>query len=372
MTNPQGAMLEPTNNDVPQPPAPGAAASAQPQSPGCLSAIGWLGAGWVLPCFSLNFYFLAARRRAASALIFFFVFTLAITSLQTLALIRGLFQAGAEIRRGFESGSFPEITISGGEAQVDGPQPMVLFDESDTWVAIDTTGELTEIDRQRYRQGFLLTRTTLVMLDNNGRYQELSLRDLQLALDTDPLIINGDTTTAYWAGFSVIAVIAAFLFLILWNAVVRLAYVALIALALWGIAALIRPGTGFGPVLITGLYAVVPALFISFLLSQIQINIPFTTTFFLVVFWGVGLAGAFLPRTAAPASSSVGDYFRAERTLRGWRAVIALPLLLDVALEMIFHWNAWYVTWPLTLITLGVLLAVSVWPLIKTNEKGAN
>ena len=363
---------EPMNNDVPQPPAPGAAASAQPQSPGCLSALGWLGAGWVLPCFSLNFYSLAARRRAASAMIFFFVFALTITSLQTLALIRGLFQAGAEIRRTFETGQFPEITITGGEAQVEGPQQVVFFEDADTWVAIDTTGELTDIDRQRYRQGFLLTRTTLVVLNNDGRYQKLPLRDVQQALDTDPLIINGDTTTAYWAVFSVIASVIVFVFLIIWNALARLAYIALMALIFWGIAALIRPGTSFGPVLITGLYAVVPALFISFLLSQIQISIPFTTTFFLVVFWGVGLAGAFLPRTAAPASSSVGDYFRAERTLRGWRALIALPLLFDVVLEMIFNWNAWYVTWPLTLITLGALSAVSVWPLIKTNEKGAN
>jgi hypothetical protein len=209
------------------------------------------------------------------------------------------------------------------------------------------------------------------VLNQQGQYQKLPLRDLQAALDRDPIVINASTTTTYWSVFALLVVLIAALFLLVWNIGVRLAYIALIALVFWGVAALIRPGTGFGPVLITGLYALVPALLVSFLLSQVGLNIPLTTTFFLVVFWVVGLIAALMPRSPTPASSSIGDYFRAERPLRAWRALIALPLSLDIALETIFGWNLALLTWPLALLTFGALLAVSAWPLIKKGDSRA-
>jgi hypothetical protein len=101
------------------------------------------------------------------------------------------------------------------------------------------------------------------------------------------------------------------------------------------------------------------------LLSQINFNFPLVTTFFLIVFWGLGLAAAFWPRAANVVPTTADEYFRTERPLRGWRALIALPVVIDIVLEMIFNWNAWYVTWPLTMFTLIALLAVSLWPLTK-------
>jgi len=366
---------ETMNNEVvPTPNSPATASSAAPpQSAGCLSELGWLAAAPVLSCFSLNFYHLASKRRTGSAVMFFFVFTFVIVSLQSCGILWGLFKAGQEIRQSFERGEFPEITITGGVAEVSGQQPFV-FEDNDSFFGIDTTGQYTEIDRRLYTQGFLLKRSSVVFLNRQGDYREVPLSDVQQLLGlSDPFVLNGETATNYWTGFSLLISVIAFLFLILWNWLVRLAYIALIGLVVWGIVALIRSGTGFGPVLITGLYALVPALFAHFLLSQINFTLPLMTTFFLIVFWGLGLAAALWPRAANPAPATADEYFRSERPLRGWRALIALPLVIDIVLEMIFSWNAWYVTWPLTMFTLIALLAVSLWPLTKlTNPPSAS
>ena len=118
-------------------PRPGMPAPVQSQPPGCLSALAWFAAGWVLPCFSLTFYSHAIRRRTGWAVGFFLIFMLTITGLQTLGLIWGLIQAGQAIQQTFKSGDFPEITISGGEAVVSGPQPFILIAGVDCAAAAD-------------------------------------------------------------------------------------------------------------------------------------------------------------------------------------------------------------------------------------------
>ena len=324
-------------------PAPVVPARAEPE--GCLSAVGWFGAGAVLSCFSPTFYHRAARRRLGWAIGFFLAFSIAVTGLQSLALIRGLVQAGQEIGRAFESGEIPQITISNGVAEISGPQPFVLVDDGQNLVVLDTTGTYTAEDLRRYDQGFILTRTTMAGVSESGRYQEFSLSDLQAALDIDPFVLNAETGTAYWATVSVIVAPLGFVALAFWNGLIRLVYLTMIALVLWGVSAVLRPGTGFGPVLITGLYAIVPVLYARLLLSQIGIGFFGLFTLLLLPVWAATLAVALRPRT--------------ERPLRAWRALLALPLLLDFALEVIFGWDAWYVTWPLTALTLIALLAVS-------------
>ncbi len=361
------------------PPVTPAAASSPPSGPasnqaqpgGCLSELGWLAAGWVLSCFSPTFYYRAARRRVGGAILFFVVFGLVITSLQTLGLIRSLVQAGLEIRRAFEAGDFPEITISGGVAEVSGPQPRVLIDDPSVLVVLDTTGQYTEIDRRRYTQGFLLTRTTLIVLSQQGQYQEIPLSDLQAALGTDPIVINGDTATNYWTIFAAIFSVIAWVFLAVWNILVRIAYLAVIALVFWGVAALIRPGTGFGPVLVAGLYALIPAEYARFLLSEVRFGFLGLFTILLLPLWAAAVAAALIPRPPAPASDSAADYFRADHPLRFWRVLIALPLLADFALEIVFDWKLWYVTWGLAFLTLIALLAASLWPLVMKKSAPA-
>ena len=211
----------------------------------------------------------------------------------------------------------------------------------------------------------------LIVLSQQGQYQEIPLSDLQAAFDTDPIVINGDTATNYWTIFAVIFSVIAWVFLAVWNLLVRIAYLGVIALAFWGAAALIRPGTGFGPVLVAGLYALVPAEYARFLLSEVRFGFLGLFTILLLPLWAAALAAALIPRAPAPASDSAADYLRAEHSPRLWRALMALPLLADFALESIFDWKAWYVTWPLAFLTLLALLAVSLWPLLAKKSAPA-
>jgi len=366
-------MLPNETPNVPASPPPSASSSAPtPQSgSGCLSSVGWLASAPVLACFSPSFYAHAVRRRTGSAFLLFFVFTFVISSLQTCGIAWGLLRAGQDIRNAFERGEFPEITISNGVAEVKGQQPFV-FDDEDTFFGIDTTGQYTEIDRRRYSQGLLLKRTSIVFLNRQGEYQEVPLRDVQTLLNLDdPFILDGETATGYWTGFSVIFAVIAFVFLLIWNWIVRVAYLALIALLLWGLMVLLKPGTGFGPVVSVGLYALVPALFVVHLLSQLSLRFPGLTTVFLLIFWGLGLAEALFAPRKPYSAASFGDYMSSDRPLRAWRALIALPLVLDVMLELIFGWQAAVVTWPLTFITFGALLIASFWPMLMPSSAPA-
>lgn len=341
---------------------------AQREAAGCGNTVGLWGAGFMLPCISPTFYRRAVQRPVIGAIGFLMLFGMILTILQTIGVVWGMIQVGGAIGHAFDTGEFPEITISGGVAEIDGPEPCVLLDEDRMLVVFDTTGTYTEIDRARYDQGILLTRTELIYRGTGGQYEEVLLDDLNTALEMDPITINKETVMAFWDTFSVIFLLMVFLVIALWHIVLRLAYLAMIALILWGITALIRPGTGFGPVLTTGVYAVIPAFYARFLLTQVGLRFPGLFTFFLLVTWGVALALTLMQRpTADRELTPFETYYFSERPLRGWRALIGLPLLIDLVLEITFHWDAWAVTWLLALVTLAALAVIGVWPLVRTD-----
>ena len=149
----------------------------------------------------------------------------------------------------------------------------------------------------------------------------------------------------------VIIVVVAFVFIAIWFTVVRLMIIAMIALMLWGIATLIKPGTGFGPVIISGLYAIVPAIYLSHLLSRSGLSFPGLQTFFLLVFWSIGLLVSLLET----------KFLAADRPLRLWTAWIGLPLLIVYIVDMFWQFPAPYgvfVLWAVTLLTVLVLIAL--------------
>jgi hypothetical protein len=322
--------------------------------PGCLTEAGWFFSGAVLPMGSITFYRKAAGRSVAGALVFFVLFTLVITTLSTLALGIGMFSAVPGIREAYDNGEIPDITISQGIAEVEGPQPFIFTDASNpglegTIVAVDTTGQIVEIDRSRYYQGFLLTRTELHMLDNNGRYQVIPLQDLNTAFETDPIVINADTASRGWATFSVFMVIFLFIFLVLWNTVVRLMILATWALVAWGIISLMRPNTGFGPIIITALYAVIPAIYITHLFSRVGFTFPGLQTFFFLIFWVIGMMACLGALNVLPE----------DQPLRSWTALIGLPMLLVYMVD-----TAWPIPAPYGSITLWVVTFLTVFVLV--------
>src|SRR5512142_1332323 len=100
-------------------------ASADPDR-GFLSGLGWFFSGAVLPMGSLGFYRTASKRSVGVAILFFFVFTVFITVLSTISIGASMTSLVDGIHQAYQQGKVPNITISGGIAQVDGPQPNVL------------------------------------------------------------------------------------------------------------------------------------------------------------------------------------------------------------------------------------------------------
>jgi hypothetical protein len=331
---------------------------------GCGHELAWLGAGLVLPCVSPTFYRQAVRRKLGSAVIFFLLFALLVSTVMTIALGRNLFLAAQGIRLAFQGGYLPEITIRDGVASSTPERPFVLSDGEGILFAIDTTGAYTEIDASRYSQGWLLTRTELHVLQPGQGYQRMPLSSLNNVLGANPIVINQDTVTRSWFVVAAFVTVLLGLGLFLWHSLVRLAYLALLGLLFWGVAALLRPKTGFGPVLVTGLYASVPALYAQFLLRQAQVSFLSLYTLLLVPMWGLALAAALM----APK----GGWLLAARPLRAWRAWIGLPALLAMALHSIFAWaKGGLILWALALAALLALVVVGWLTARRSTDAGS-
>jgi len=298
---------------------------------GCLSEVGWFLSGAVLPMGSLTFYRKAAQRSVGSTILFFIFFTALISTMLSLSFGVTMYSASGGIEDAYAGGSIPEITISQGVAEVGGTQPFILLSGPSSngqtiLVATDTSGTLKRIDTNRFDQGFLLTHTELHML-NRGDYQVIPLSNLHDTFDRDPIIINAETVSRFWKVMAVVLVFVVFIFLTLWYTVIRLMIIATIALVLWGIVSLIKPNTGFGPIIITGLYAIVPAVYLSHLFSRSEISLPGLQTLFLIVFWGIGLAANFMDFT------KTSD----DQPMRLWTALIGVPMLILYMVDV--FWN---------------------------------
>ena len=328
--------------------------SENSDNPGCLSEAGWLLGGAALPMASLTFYRKAAQKSVGSALLFFFIFTIVIAIATSIGVGLTLFSAMDNIEEAYASGSIPEITISGGVAQVDAGQPFVLFDEYNNQgqrllVMTDTSGKVTSIDRSVYVQGFLLTKTELHIL-NRGDYQRVNLRDLNASFEKDPILINAETVKQAWSAFSVLIVIIVFIGLVIWHSIIRLMIVATLALVVWGIVSLFRNNTNYGSIIITGLYALIPAIYISRLFSRASLTFPGLQTFFLFVFWVIGLLACFVDH----------PFFKKERASRLWTGLVAAPMLLLFIVDMMWRLPDPYGNisiWVVTLLTFIVLAA---------------
>lgn len=334
----------------------------QTTTPGCLSELEWLGVGFVLPAVSPTFYRLAAQRRVISAVIFFVLFGLIVSGLTTISVAINVFSVRGDVQQAFESGEFPEIRIEDGVATVEGPQPFVAFENEGQVVILDTTGTYRELDRSRYYQGFLLTRTSLHVL-NRGEYQEIPLNELHTFFDTNPIIIDADSAARFWNYFSGILTVLAFIGLVIWYIALRFAYIVLLSLVVWGGASLIRRNTSFGPVLTTGLYAAIPAIYVHYLLGKVGVSFIGLFTLLLLPVWIVALIAALGKRD--------GGLLRGERPLRGWRALIGVPMLSIFALDVIFSWpKGVFVVWPVAALTFIVLVAVGLWWLTQVSGVG--
>ena len=84
----------------------------------------------------------------------------------------------------------------------------------------------------------------------------------------DPLVIDKNAILGWAAVIMGYVKAGALAGIWVWETLGRLVILLVIALILWGIGALIKPGTGFGQVLAVGIYAYVPAVYLNFVLNQ--------------------------------------------------------------------------------------------------------
>lgn len=326
------------------------------KSSGCLGEVGWFLSGAILPFSSLLYYRKATQKSVGSAVLFFVFFTLAISTLTTTNMALNLFSGISSIHEAYETGEVPAITISNGVAQIAGEQPYILIDGPDNngqnmFVGADTTGVYTEIDQSIYYQGFLLTRTELHMVTPQNGYQVVPLSDLNVAFEQDPIIIDATTVSQAWGVFSVLIVVLGFIFLVLWSTVVRLMIILVIALFMWGIVTLLKPKTGFEPIIITGLYAIVPAIYLSYLFKRTDLSFLGLQTFFLLVFWTIGLLSNFLNV----------KFIAEERPLYLWTALIGVPVLIVYIVDTFVTFPSPYgvaALWVVSLLTGAIIIGL--------------
>jgi len=338
--------------------------SEPPPKPGWLFELGWFFAGAVLPIGSLSFYRRSSYRRVGIAILFFLTFTIFIAFLNTIAIGIELQDGARFIRSQFDRGAFPEITIRNGVAEVSGQQPYVFTTDDPTngplFYGIDTTGQINTIDRTRYAQGMLLTRTRLIIL-NRGQLQALPLSAVNDIFKRDPLILNAETAVNAWRALTAIITLFAFLFFVFWNAILRLMVITLAALLLWGIASLFLPKVGFGPFVITGLYALIPAIYLTQLFHRTGVSFLGLQTLLILAFWAVALAGTFLNYR----------FFSMEIPPRLWTALIGLPFLGMMVVDIFLPapGPAWVVAlWAIALITGLLLVGVRLFFHIRTMQ----
>ncbi len=290
---------QPADIDAGESEVAGGELAAAPDEDSITSELAWLGRGFVQPLYSLQFYRAAVQKSLIDAILFFAVFGTLLTIISTINLSRTLSSAADDIQQAFASGEFPEITIANGLATVRARQPLILLEGEGSIVIIDTSGAYQTIDTSRYFQGFLLTRNSLHVY-SDGDYQVVQLADLNSAFG-NPIVINRDTALDFWRSFTSIFSVAAFIGIGLWNLAIRMMWLAFLAVLVWGGLSAFNMRSDYGSVLTVGIYALVPAVYLSFLLGLIGISFCGFQTGILLLIWVVVARMGLKAPASAPA-----------------------------------------------------------------------
>ena len=314
-------------------PAPIPVEAAKPKGNRFLEELLWLVMGLVLPAGSFTFYKKAAKRSAGFAFLFFFLFSTALAVIATTGVNRQMDTAVKDLEKELTKMVFPAITVRDGVATAKGPQPYVIYGSEGEIFAIDTTGKLNSIDTSNYHTGVLLSRTGVqVVQASNGRNQTISWVDLQDMVKTNPLVIDKAAILGWTATLMGYVKGAALVGIWFWEVLGRLMIMLVIGLIFWGLGALIKPGTGFGAVMVVGIYAYVPAVYFNFVLGQAKLNFPLKLSLVHFLIWGVML----LFTLDAFGKGTLSK----ERGLRTWRVLIGVPILVLMPLQYVQGWDA--------------------------------
>lgn len=298
----------------------------------------------VLPCMSPSFYYHASKRKLAHAIVFLLAFGMILASVKMLSIAGAMQTVRRSVTDLFASTRVPSITISEGYAKIDSPQPVVLADSQEMLIVLDSTGAYDgdELRTGRPNGGLIVSRDQVTLLNEQG----------------ETLIIPFSGLKRWpWFNLRIDASVAARLVLVtqlilfvgwaLWFTWIRLMYLGLLATLVSALSSLSNRHIDISTLLITGIFATVPATYMSHLFEQMGGALYGRFTLFLMLAWATGLVAVILPRKE-------GDLLRGRRPLRPWRALAGVPLLLAMALEPLYHGpNA-----PVILAVAGVVTAL--------------
>lgn len=279
------------------------------ESPGfgevVIQFIQWFVRGLVQPIYSLPFYRSGLKKGLGWAICFFLFFSLMQTAYTTLRFATGISEVPQDLEEIESSGELRSVTIENGIASVDGTQPWIVSDER-SFIGIDITGEISKIDRSRFDNGILLTKTSLQVLNPGGEYQEYELRDINATFG-DPIVIDEDTMNKAWKVFSSVMLIVVGGGSFIWNFAVRLVYLAVIAAIMWGIAQTWRKDAEYRDVLVTGIYVSVPVIYLYWLINLLSPVCLCVHTMILFVGWTIVLRFVLPPTESTPDTPVIAD-----------------------------------------------------------------
>ncbi len=313
------------------------------------SALELIFGGFALPSFSPTFYYRAVQHGFWPALGFFFIFAFILIILQSISLSQTIATFRVDIDDAFASGLIPEVTITNGRTQLHAPQPLVIIDDpAEGLFVIDTSGvyDVGTVDPNKYENILILTDDTVIR-GERGQFDVTNLSDIN-AVFGDPIVVDADAAKQMMGWLQLFGVIG----ITLWQTVIRLIFITALALFVWLITMIFQRDVSYVSVFVVGIYALVPAVYINYLFDQISLSFCSSQTLILLAFWAFGLAMALPLRK--------GDLLAGQRTLRGWRTLIALPLLLALILHAIISFSFGpAILWGLAIITLLALITVS-------------
>ena len=340
------------------------------------SMLAWFSAGFVLPFYSLAFYLAAVRKPLRVALLFFVTLMTMVAALTTSRLFLVYDQLREQTIAAGQSGAFPEITIEEGIATVVDETPFLLSVEDEYFIAIDTAGELTGSEMLRENRGLLLAETELRFY-NNGSFEAVPLQDYNTRLNIETIIIDGNAIEQFFSFVSLTYLIVSAIGIWFWDVVVWLFFLVMTTYFLWSPIGKVFKEVTFRSVLIIGIYAHLPAYIINYVLKLFDVQIVFSYTILLMVFW-VGTIYLVLRELAVLAIKAEKEKrsrqdapLPALPTPRLWPALLGSPLIIFMILNTVNQWEfaPLYILGGLAVTITGLLLIDNFDPPIQDNAK---
>ncbi len=259
---------------------------------GVLADLVWILKGFIYPIWSRDFYKEATRKGVLTAFLFLCLFAFVQTSINTISVAWNLSKFGREIQASYEKEEVPTIVIENGIATASG-KGQFIYEQGRQIVAIDTVGQMDTIDTRFYSEGLLLTRTELHMVNEDG-YQTIPLASLNETFG-DPIILDSNKVLSLWSSFTGIASLAVLVGAFLWHSLIRFLYTAMVGLLVWGIVSIKNKGLDFRMILITGIYANIPTIYLVFIFKKIGFHFFTMHTIILTIIWFIVMRAVLKP-----------------------------------------------------------------------------